>query len=424
MPSSEVTTYLAPDCVMPFCKGCGHSLVLRKLNEALVSLQLPPTDVCLVTDIGCIGLADALFAAPHSVHTTHGRSTAFATGIALADAVLASNTLKTIVLIGDGGAMIGLVHLVNAALLNANVTVIVCNNFLFGMTGGQNSAFSPLEFITPTTPTGNIVPPLDICKVLAASHAGYIARVSATDKALTDTLAKAITRPGFSLVEVVALCTEHAAARNQLTGRGLQEIVIRHGQQLGEIVQRSDREPFDRAYRRKFPRSASQESSRFEDALAVSGMHALEHSISIVVAGSAGENVQSAAYRFCLAAIKQGLSCTQKSDNPVTQGSGFSIAEIVMSPKPVLFTGIEVPDALVVVSEDGLHEVAMHGLFERASDATQIVIDESLTLPSCKGIIHRQAFRTTGPKQAAATALAYLARLIGLEMRTPTPASR
>jgi len=197
MPISEVTTYLAPECIMPFCRGCEHSHVLRKLNEALVALHLPPTDVCLVTDIGCIGLADALFAAPHSVHTTHGRSTACATGIALADAVLASNTLKTIVLIGDGGAMIGLLHLVNAALLNANVTVILCNNFLFGMTGGQNSAFSPLEVVTPTTPTGNIVARLDICKVLAASHAGFIARVSATDKALTETLTKAIAHPGF-----------------------------------------------------------------------------------------------------------------------------------------------------------------------------------------------------------------------------------
>jgi len=173
-------------------------------------------------------------------------------------------------------------------------------------------------------------------------------------------------------------------------------------------VQRSDREPFDRAYRRKFPRSASQETASFDDALVVSDTHALDHSIGIVLAGSAGQKVQSAAYQFCLAAIPQGLYCTQKNDNPVTQGSGFSIAEVVISPEPLLYTGIEVPDAILVVSADGLHELEMQGVFLRANDATHIVIDESLTLPPCKGIIHRQAFRRSGPKQAAAAAFGVL----------------
>ncbi|MEK7263666.1 MAG: hypothetical protein AAB071_04050 [Bacteroidota bacterium] len=72
-------TFLAEQCSMPFCKGCGHSHILRKLNDALVQLHLQPEDVCIVSDIGCIGLADALFAVPHTVHTTHGRSTGFAT---------------------------------------------------------------------------------------------------------------------------------------------------------------------------------------------------------------------------------------------------------------------------------------------------------------------------------------------------------
>ncbi|MEX2089226.1 MAG: thiamine pyrophosphate-dependent enzyme, partial [Bacteroidota bacterium] len=108
-------TYLVDEPRFPFCKGCGHTSVLRRLNEALVELQIPPHRLALVTDIGCIGLADGLFKELHTVHTTHGRSTAFATGIALADSVLDKGSLKTVVLIGDGGAMIGLQHLVHAA---------------------------------------------------------------------------------------------------------------------------------------------------------------------------------------------------------------------------------------------------------------------------------------------------------------------
>src|SRR3970040_3074605 len=96
-------SYLTDEPCFPFCKGCGHTSVIRRLNEALVALQLPPENVALVTDIGCIGLADKLFRNNHNVHTTHGRSTAFATGIALADSVLAPSVLaggkrKTLVL--------------------------------------------------------------------------------------------------------------------------------------------------------------------------------------------------------------------------------------------------------------------------------------------------------------------------------------
>src|SRR3990172_12817785 len=129
-PMLNIQAYLNDQVKFPFCKGCGHNNVLRRLNESLVALQLGVNDVALVTDIGCIGLADNLFKDIHTVHTTHGRSTAFATGIALADSVLENGKLKTIVLIGDGGAMIGLQHLVHAAMLNVDVTVIIFNNFI------------------------------------------------------------------------------------------------------------------------------------------------------------------------------------------------------------------------------------------------------------------------------------------------------
>lgn len=413
MPSSEATTFLAPACVMPFCKGCGHSHVLRKVNEALITLALDPSDVCLVTDIGCIGLADSVFETPHSVHTTHGRSTAFATGIALADSVLTSNRLKTIVLIGDGGSMIGLLHIVNAALLNADVTVIVCNNFLFGMTGGQNSALSPLDFVTPTTPLGNIIPPLDVCAVVADCHAEFVARHLATDKALTGTLAEAIRRPGFALVEVVELCTEHGTTRNALSGKNLEEIVRSQGQELGILVDAHERSEFGAVYREKFPKRPVGQGIQGDDVCEAQPQQ-FGRQLGIVLAGSAGEKVQSAAHAFCLSMIRKGLYCTQKSDNPVTQGSGFSLSELVISYEPISYTGIETPDAVIVVSWDGLRELEVQGLFARLAESSLLLLDESLTPPPCRAKVMQVPFRAGGGKNAAAAALQKYAALAGL----------
>ena len=125
----------------PFCPGCGHSLINDQLNKALVKLQLDPSQVVLVSDIGCVGLSDQYFLTS-AFHGLHGRSVAYASGIKLAHP-----ELKVIVTMGDGGCGIGGTHLINAARRNVGVTVLVFNNFNFGMTGGEHSV---------TTPTGGI----------------------------------------------------------------------------------------------------------------------------------------------------------------------------------------------------------------------------------------------------------------------------
>ena len=116
----------------PFCPGCGHGLILNQFNAALMKLGLDPTRVVIVTDIGCQGLGDQYFAT-HAFHGLHGRSIAYATGIKLADP-----DLTVIVIMGDGGTGIGGAHLLNAARRNIGLTVLVFNNFNFGMTGGQD----------------------------------------------------------------------------------------------------------------------------------------------------------------------------------------------------------------------------------------------------------------------------------------------
>lgn len=393
--------------VMPFCKGCGHNNILKKLNDALGMLMLDPHDVCLVTDIGCIGLADALFDKVHTVHTTHGRSTGFATGIAVADKVLASGKLKTIVLIGDGGSMIGLLHIVNAALMNADVTVIVANNFLFGMTGGQTSSLTPEHFNTITSPFGSMNPSLDICKISDASKAGFIARKTATDKDLTEVISEAIAFDGFSIVEVLELCTEHGTKRNELKGNMLSKMAEAEGHELGVIKNSSLRPEFSR----KYDMDVNSHKGEIKPLkfITPSYKHNLKKPAEIIITGSAGERVQSTAAMLAEAALMCGLEVTQKNDNPVTQGSGFSLSEVIISPNEINYTGVSSADYVIIVSEDGLKEIKNQDVFNRINDKTVFIIDESLDLnKEGLNVITLPLRRICGGDKAAIGAVDYI----------------
>ena len=122
---------------LPFCKGCGHANISQNTEKALQQIGLKLLDVILVTDIGCHGIIDKAFDT-HTVHGLHGRSVALASGVS---AGLNNPDKKVIVYIGDGGATIGMQHLLDAAHNGYNMTVVVHNNMLYGMTGGQPSGF-------------------------------------------------------------------------------------------------------------------------------------------------------------------------------------------------------------------------------------------------------------------------------------------
>jgi len=409
MNTTEECSYMTYGAVMPFCKGCGHSNILKKLNEAMEMLQLDPYDVCLVTDIGCIGLADALFDKVHTVHTTHGRSTGFATGLAAADKVLGTKKMKTIVLIGDGGSMIGLLHIVNAALMNVDVTVIVANNFLFGMTGGQQSSLTPEHFKTLTTPFGSMNPSLDICRIVDASKGGFIARKSATDKDLAGVISDAISFDGFSIVEVLELCTEHGTKRNDLKGNMLLKLAEDEGHETGVIKNSPVRPEFSIKYKKDVQSHAGEiKSSAFFNP---ESNHNLKKPNGLIIAGSAGERVQSSAGMLAQAAAMAGLTVTQKNDNPVTQGSGFSLSEVIISPEEIGYTGVAVADYVIVVSENGLKEIAAQGVYNRIDEKTIFIIDESLILPDTGlNIISLPLRKLCGAEKAVAGAIDYLIR--------------
>ena len=175
-PAPSIDTYLDDAMLpLPFCPGCGHRAILRALDKALVVQQWDRRSVVIVTDIGCVGLSDRYFTT-NAFHGLHGRSITYATGIKLANP-----ELHVIVLIGDGGCGIGGNHLINAARRNVGLTVLVANNFNFGMTGGQHSVLTPHQAITSTTRAGNLERPLDLCATVNVCGAGFVARSTTFD---------------------------------------------------------------------------------------------------------------------------------------------------------------------------------------------------------------------------------------------------
>jgi Pyruvate/2-oxoacid:ferredoxin oxidoreductase gamma subunit len=130
----------------------------------------------------------------------------------------------------------------------------------------------------------------------------------------------------------------------------------------------------------------------------------LTQEVRLVVAGSAGERVQSAAGLFCQVMLAAGLYSTQKRDNPVTQGTGFSLAEICLSPRPIDYTGMESPDAVIVVSEEGWQELRASGVFSRCRPETLLLIDADLAPPPAQGRLWRLPLRRVATGKGAALA--------------------
>jgi Pyruvate/2-oxoacid:ferredoxin oxidoreductase gamma subunit len=256
-----------------------------------------------------------------------------------------------------------------------------------------------------------MVPPIDLCKVLEGCGAGFLARALATDKNLPHVIAQAITHPGFALVEVVELCTEYAVKPNELTGKTLERILLVHHLPLGILRQSSDRKEFSASYKEKYHHQtgAGDTSSEYIDRRNTSS---LRNQIGIVIAGTAGERIQLTAHLLAKAAVMSELHCTQKNDNPVTQGSGFSISEICISPSEIYYTGIDEPDVMIVTSNDGLNEVVASGMFARASERTMIITDAELSLPETKARTVRYPFRKSMTPLRAAAAAVYLALLL------------
>ena len=214
-----------------WCPGCGLGIILGCLLRCLLKSGLDLDKVAVVSGIGCAGRA-AGYIKLDSFHTTHGRAIPFATGLKLANP-----ELKVVVFSGDGDlAAIGGNHLIHAARRNIDMTVLCANNFNYGMTGGQFGPTTPLTARTTTSRIGNVEEPFNIPYLAAASGAVYVARwTTAQVRQLEKAITEALSKRGFSLVEVISPCpTYYGRMNNQATGLEQMKYyrdnsVIKHG---------------------------------------------------------------------------------------------------------------------------------------------------------------------------------------------------
>jgi len=195
-----------------WCWGCGDGVILKSFIRAIDKLGLSKDEVCVVSGIGCSGRFSS-YVDFNTVHTTHGRTVAFATGIKLA------NPDKTVVCVaGDGDALaIGGNHTIHGCRRNIDMTLIVIQNFIYGLTNSQTSPTTPQGMWTVSQKAGNIDPTLNGCALAEAAGASFVARESVNSpKKLEKVLVEAIKHKGFSFVEVLSNCHINLGRKNKM----------------------------------------------------------------------------------------------------------------------------------------------------------------------------------------------------------------
>jgi len=195
-----------------WCPGCGHFAILNALQKAAAELEIPPHEIALVTGIGCSGKLSSFFNA-YGFHGIHGRTLPLATGIKLANpelTVIASG--------GDGdGYSIGLSHILHTARRNVDITYIVMDNRVYGLTKGQTSPTSLIGFNTKTSPSGSVETPIQPLALAVSAGATYVAQGFSGDlKQVIELIINGILHKGFAIIDIFSPCVTFNLMRQEV----------------------------------------------------------------------------------------------------------------------------------------------------------------------------------------------------------------
>jgi 2-oxoglutarate ferredoxin oxidoreductase subunit beta len=195
-----------------FCAGCGNGIIMNTFFNAMELAEIDFDNLALVSGIGCSSRVPG-YIKSDSLHTTHGRPIAFATGLKLANP-----ELDVVVFTGDGdAAAIGGNHLIHGSRRNIDITVICINNSIYGMTGGQISPTSPTGSYGSTAPFGAIENPFNLAELTKAAGATYVARwTTAHPVQLSNSIKKGLKNKGFSFIEAVSQCPTYFGRKNKM----------------------------------------------------------------------------------------------------------------------------------------------------------------------------------------------------------------
>ena len=232
----EIYEYLRHKKKFPgvWCAGCGIGIVLAAIIRAVDHLGVDKDDVAMISGIGCSGRM-SVYADFNTMHTTHGRALAFATGLKMA-----RPDLHVLVVMGDGDALaIGGNHFIHAARRNIDLTSIVINNSIYGMTGGQYSPTTPEGALASTAPYGSFERPFSCCDLASGAGAAFVARGTVYHaQELDGFIAKGMAKKGFAVIEAVSYCH---TTYGRLNDSGSAVDMMRHLREKGVTMAAAER---------------------------------------------------------------------------------------------------------------------------------------------------------------------------------------
>jgi 2-oxoglutarate ferredoxin oxidoreductase subunit beta len=404
-----VNSFLNPQRPPVFCPGCTHERITHTLDQAFQYMHLAGHQIALVSDIGCSGLFDTFFNT-HAMHGLHGRALTYATGLKMA-----RPELKVVVTMGDGGQGIGGAHLLAACRRNLDLTLLILNNFNFGMTGGQFSATTPPEAQLGSGFLSALERPLDICSVARSAGAPYVRRCSGFVKNLAEEIKRAVEYEGFSVMDIWGICPGRYTKKNRLTPKMIDEALAQLPPLEG-VVPENVRPEYSQHYRRM---AAGQIKAPDPPAIKAQFKAPQADRQDVILLGSAGQRIITAGELLCLAGLTAGLRTTQKNEYNITVLRGPSISELILSPAEIDFTGIDKPTVVVALDQEGVDR--RRDLFKHLGKETFIIQISGIILPASKAAVHQvdfkgQRIKPTDWALASLVVLAKLEKVIRTEM--------
>jgi pyruvate/2-oxoacid:ferredoxin oxidoreductase beta subunit/Pyruvate/2-oxoacid:ferredoxin oxidoreductase gamma subunit len=396
-----VNSFLNAERPPVFCPGCTHERITHTLDHAFQNMGLAGHQIVIVSDIGCSGLFDTFFHT-HAFHGLHGRALTYAAGLKMA-----RPELKVVVTMGDGGQGIGGAHLLAACRRNLDLTLLILNNFNFGMTGGQFSATPPPDAQLGSGFLNRLERPLDICEVARSAGAPYVRRCSGFRKNLAEEIQGAIEYDGFSVMDIWGICPGRYTKKNRLNTKMMEDALAKLPALEG-IVAENIRPEYGQQYRKM---AATQKKVGRPAVIKAQHQAPQTGRQEVILLGSAGQRVITAGEILCIAGLPAGLRTTQKNEYNITVLRGPSISELILSPEEIDYTGIEMPSVVIALDPEGVDR--RRSLFKRLEKDVLVIQISGVTIPAGKARIHLVDLKDQGIKgtDRALASLAVLAKL-------------